>query len=73
LFCEISIIDLTAKRLLDDFSSFEKARKKGYFGILMKIIKIYCSISASNPTIVKAISAKGEIWNKMVKYIIEPY
>lgn len=76
MFCEISVIDLTAKRLLDMFSDsdvLEKAKAKGYFGILMKIIKIYSSISTTNTQIKEAITSKSEIWNKVTKKIIKPY
>lgn len=62
MFCTISVIDLTAKRLLQQFSEtdgFEKIKAKGYFGILMKIIKIYSSISTNNVPIRDAITAKS--------------
>lgn len=62
LFCEISIIDLTAKRVLEAFpegDALERVRAKGYFGNLMKIIKIYSSISTTNLQIREAITSKS--------------
>ena len=47
LFCEVSIIELTGKRVIDTFSSqdsFKVMKRKGYFGLLIRIIKIYSGI-----------------------------
>lgn len=76
MFCEISIIDLTTKRLLDTFQDeapFEKARKRGYFGPLMKIVKIYSSIETRNEKIKSAITAKSTFWNELSRKILKPY
>lgn len=76
MFCEISLIDLTAKRLLELFPGqdcLEKAKKKGYFGVLIRIIKNYSSIVTTNNKIKDSITMKTEIWNKMSKKVLKPY
>jgi hypothetical protein len=56
IFCEAKIIDLTAAKYMTEFTSDENLassmgnsyRRKGYFGHLMKVMKIYSSIQTTN-------------------------
>lgn len=69
LFCHVSIIDLTAIRLYKLFpevDGYQKARKKGYFGPLIQIIKKYSTIMAhtTNPQIKSKINASTDICQK---------
>lgn len=76
LFCEIFIMDLTIKRLLDIFPNedgLEQARKKPYFGILMNIVKTYSAITTADPLIKETITSQSKIWNKASKLFIKPY
>lgn len=50
-----------------------EARKKGYFGHFMRILKIYSGIQTTDEQIVAAIKSKGETWNKISKMLIKPY
>lgn len=56
IFCEAKIIDITAGRYLSQFQNDEQIaasmgcayRRKGYFGHLMKIMKIYSGIQTTD-------------------------
>ncbi len=81
IFCELKIIDLTAGRYLTLFQNDEQIaasmannfRRKGYFGHLMKIMKIYSGIQTTDEDIINAIKNKSEIWNKISRLILKPY
>ena len=47
--------------------------RQPYFGILMKIIKIYSGISTADQRIRDAITSKSKIWNKASNVFIKPY
>lgn len=53
LFCEISVIDLTVSKILSLYpdGELEQAMKKPYFGIFMKIVKIYSGIETTDDNI----------------------
>ena len=62
--------------MIDQYSAeecFKKLKKKGFFGIFIKIIKIYSTIQTTDNEIRNAISEKKETWNKIHKYLIKPY
>jgi len=48
-------------------------RRKGFFGYLMKIMKIYSGIQTTDDDIINAIKGKSEIWNKISRLILKPY
>lgn len=67
IFCEAKIIDITAGRYLSQFQNDEQIavsmgrtyRRKGYFGHLMKIMKIYSGIQTTDEDIVNSIRSKS--------------
>lgn len=59
--------------MFPDPSPLPKVQKKYYFGVLMKIIKIYSSILTVNEKIREAISSRTELWREMSKKILKPY
>lgn len=67
IFCEVKIIDITAGRYLNQFQNDEQVvasmgcgfRRKGYFGHLMKIMKIYSGIQTTDEDIVNSIRSKS--------------
>jgi hypothetical protein len=76
LFCEMDIIEITANKFLSMFPGEKEqssAKKKGYFGHFMRILKIYSGIQTTDEEIVAAIKSKGETWNKISKMLIKPY
>ena len=76
LFCEISIMDLTIRRLSEMFPNDEnllQVRKTPYFGILMSIVKVYSTITTSDTLIRDTITSKSKIWNRASKTFIKPF
>ena len=76
LFCEISIMDLTIKRLIEmhpNEDGLQQARKQPYFGILMTIVKVYSGITTSDSLIRDTITSKSKIWNRASKTFIKPF
>jgi hypothetical protein len=81
IFCEAKIIDITAGRYLSNFPNDEQIavsmgttyRRKGFFGHLMKIMKIYSGIQTTDDDIINSIKSKSDIWNKISRLILKPY
>lgn len=76
LFCDLDIIELTASRILRLFPEQEflsAASKKPYFGHFMRILRIYSGIKPTDDSIIDAIKAKTNIWNKVSELLIKPY
>jgi hypothetical protein len=48
-------------------------RRRGYFGHLMKIMKIYSGIQTTDDDIINSIKSKSDIWNKISRLILKPY
>jgi hypothetical protein len=60
----MNIILMTAGRLLESVSSLKLARKKNYFGVMMKIIKTYSKIHTSNPKVNDALKSNSALITK---------
>lgn len=76
LFCDLDIIELTASRILRLFPEqgfLSAASKKPYFGHFMRILRIYSGIKPTDDSIIDAIKAKTNIWNKVSELLIKPY
>lgn len=52
---------------------FESLKKKTCFGHFMRILKIYSGIQTTDESIINAIKAKTEVWNRISTNLIKPY
>lgn len=76
LFCELDVIEMTAgafERMFSIDKIFQEGRKKPYFGHFIRILKIYSGIQTTQESIVEVIKTKSELWNKIIKHLINPY
>jgi hypothetical protein len=72
LFCELDIIGKTANLIVDKDTNKE-LKRMGFYGHLMKIIKIYSSIQTINENIIQTIKNYKLLWTKVAIDIIKPY
>lgn len=68
LFCEIDIIGRTANVVIN-----REKRFLGYYGHLMRIIKIYSSIQTINESIIQTIKNYTELWKEVANNVMKPY
>lgn len=68
-FCGMNIIARTAGRIAGE--KFQQLKSRGYFGHLMRIIKIYSSIQTTNEAIIKVIRDNSDLWAKVTKEVIK--
>lgn len=68
-FCGMNIIARTAGRISHD--KFQQLKGKGFFGHLMRIIKIYSSIQTTDEQIIRVIRENSDLWAKVTKEVIK--
>lgn len=65
----MNIIARTAGRISNE--KFQQLKGKGYFGHLMRIIKIYSSIQTTDEKIIRVIRENSDLWAKVTKEVIK--
>lgn len=68
LFCEVDVIGRTANVAIK-----AEMRAMGFYGHLIRVIKIYSGIQTTNDNIIRTIKAYGELWTKVAVGVLKPY